>query len=388
MAERETGALSPQQPARPLSSQQPAPNAVSPQNPVCAVCFATFTSSEEIYQEPQFVIHLDHLFDEKASLNCHVHRSERLGLHCERCNMLMCYECSVYGDHRLHLCKHAVTKFEELKMVILPLHELSERVLLRASGALAQLNESQEKLMQQKSLARREIEQKFHLVQELAEKRRNELLVELEEVSLKHEKSIASDKEQLNKIRVSISGCLDSVKRNLPQGSVAVVSELVRIALEDLSQHEIQAKPLPDIRCAISSEELSRSLDAWCVYLQEVCSDNCYAEGEGVQRATQSAVAEFDLYTRNYDNKPCEKPVHSQAVECELVHRERGVSVRGNVTLCDDSNHYRVSYTPRLSGNLWLNVSVEGVSIRSSPFQVTVRDVRHPIAAITNVQGP
>lgn len=380
MAEKKTGTIPPQQPTP--QPMQPA------QQPTCAVCFATFTSSEETYQEPcypQVVFHLDHLFDKKATLKCRLHRSESLMLHCECCNQLMCFKCSIHGDHRLHLCKHAVTKFEELKKVITPLQKQSEGVLSSASEALAQLNKSQEMLMQQKSLAQREIEQTFCLVQELAEKRKDELLVDLEAVSLKHEKSITSDKELLNNIRVSISSCLDSVKRNIPQGSVAGVSELVDIASTDISQHEIQAKPLPDIRCALSSEALAGSVDAWRVYAQEVCSDNCYAEGEGVQRATLNEVAEFDLYTRNYDNKPCERPVQSQAVECEL---KSSVSVKGNTMLSDDVNHYRISYTPKFSGSHSLNVSVEGVSISGSPFKVAVRDVRHPIAAITNVEGP
>lgn len=251
---------------------------------------------------------------------------------------------------------------------------------------LAELNESEEKLMQQKSLVSTQVEQKFHDITVLLETKKKELLSQLEDISLKQEKSIADGKEMLSDIRVSVSNCLDSVRRNLSSGSIAGVAELVATTRKDLSQHKFETKVLPDIRCTISTKDLVGCMQAWKVYAQDVSSGNCYANGDGVNRATLNKAARFDLYTRNSDNKTCE-PVPCPNVECELVHEGSGASIRGS-TVKSEGGHYLVNYTPRLSGDHLLDVRVEGQSIRGSPFQVTVQDRRCPVATIADVQGP
>lgn len=365
---------------------------LTPQQPTsCAVCFANATPlDEQVYREPaypQIAFHLDHLFDEKASLKCRIHKSEILGLHCDACNVLMCYTCSMHGEHRYHMCRHADTKFEELKRVLTPLQEQSTRALQKASEMVAGLNHAQDQLMQQTALAQREIEQTFQRVQELVEKRRKEVLAQLEELSRQHEKSIASDKGGLNSVRVSISGCLDSVKKNLVTGSIAGVSELVAIAVKDISQLNIDTDTPPDIQSTISHAALAGGLQTWRVYADDVCPENCFTDGQGVNAATLNTVAEFDLYTRNYDSNPCAHPVDCQNIECELFYEGNNASFKGNVR-SGEGGHYLVSYTPRLSGNHSLHLRVGGKNVRGSPFKVTVRDVRRPIATITEVRGP
>ena len=312
---------------------------------------------------------------------------ERLDLHCEECDTHMCCQCSMHGNHRFHPCRHAETKFDELKKAILPLREQTEKLSSMASDILTQLNMSQEKLMQQKAQVQHEINQGVSRVHQLLEKRSQELLAELDKVSFQHEELIASGKEQLNDTIVKASSCLESVMQNLANGSVAGVSELVGTATEDLSRLVVQAKPLPDIQCRVSSKELAGNLEEWCIHSQEVCPANCFVEGGCMKSTWLNDVAELDLYTRNYDNQPCVRTVQCEAIQCEVTHDE--VMMRGSVRCCDDgNNHFRISYTPVVSGNLQMDVSVDGMSIRGSPFQVTALDVLHPTSSISNVQGP
>lgn len=371
-----------------MAEEQPHP--VSPKQLWCAVCFATMSSpDEQVYREPQYpqtAFHLDHVFDKRASLKCYLHRSEVLSLHCKHCGTLMCYKCSVQGEHCYHKYRRADTKFEQLKRALEPLQDESAGVLLEASQVLAQLNESEEKLTQHKFLVQTEVERKFHHILELLESKKKDMLSQLEDLSLEQEKSIADVKGILCDVRVSVSGCLDSVKRNLSMGSMAGVSELVSTARKDLSKHKFEAKILPDIQCVASCEELSGCLKTWKVYTQDVCSDKSYAEGDGVNRATLNKATEFAIYTRNYDNETCDTtpPLN---VECELVHESSGASVKGSAAR-SEGGRYLVSYTPRLPGSSLLSVRIESQDIRGSPFEVTVRDMRSPIATITDVEGP
>ena len=354
----------------------------------CFVCFSVSTvPGNLLLKEPahsHIAFHLDHLFDEKAKLKCLNHR-ETLSILCSTCNKLMCYKCSTDIKHRYHTCRRAETKFEEMKAILGPLRLKVTECLEQASHTLSQLNTSQDKLTQQKLHAQKEIEEKFQRNREDIDKKKKSLLAHLEMLYSEQEKFIITKKEELNDVRVQVSSCVDSIKKHFSEAAVTGISELVQRAVGDLVQSTITSNnTVPNIRCAISSVHL----DSWKVYIQEVCPENCYAEGEGLTRATLNRFAMFDLHTRNSDNKPCENPVACQCIECELVHEESSVSLQAEVRQQGEANHYVLKYQPKLTGNHMLHVRIENSAIKESPFQVSVCEIQCPVATITDLQGP
>ena len=104
-----------------------------------------------------------------------------------------------------------------------------------------------------------------------------------------------------------------------------------------------------------------------------VSPQRCYATGKGLEVAVVGKQATAVMHTVDVDGRECDKPLGS--LECELISEAKDVVVGFKVEKMN--SHYEISYQPTHKGKHQLNIRVEGVHIRGSPFTVAVKTPAH-----------
>ena len=104
-----------------------------------------------------------------------------------------------------------------------------------------------------------------------------------------------------------------------------------------------------------------------------VSPEMCYATGKGLEVAAVGEQATAVVHAVDQDGRECDKPFGK--IECELISEANDVVVGFKVEKMN--SHYEISYQPTHKGKHQLNIRVEGVHIRGSPFTVAVKTPAH-----------
>jgi tripartite motif-containing protein 2/3/tripartite motif-containing protein 71 len=117
--------------------------------------------------------------------------------------------------------------------------------------------------------------------------------------------------------------------------------------------------------------------------------EKCYATGEGLETAIVGEKSTATVHAISWNGSPCLEPI--QSLECELESMLTGARVRGVVEE-KGRGLYEISYQPVTKGRCQLHVSVEGLNIQGSPFDVRVVAPfgipNAPIKAFGDIAGP
>ena len=100
----------------------------------------------------------------------------------------------------------------------------------------------------------------------------------------------------------------------------------------------------------------------------------CKAIGEHVNNAEKNKAAKFLVQLADADGKPC---VTEQEVAVELKTLVNGSFTEGSV-VCKTPDAYEVSYQPRTSGRHKIDVKVNSMHIKGSPFALFVHNIPDP----------
>ena len=104
-----------------------------------------------------------------------------------------------------------------------------------------------------------------------------------------------------------------------------------------------------------------------------VSPQRCYATGKGLEVAVVGRRTTVVMHAVDVDGRECNKPLGS--LECELVSEANKAVVGCEVE--KKNNQYEISYQPTHRGKHQLNIRVEGVHIKGSPFTVAMKTPAH-----------
>ena len=96
----------------------------------------------------------------------------------------------------------------------------------------------------------------------------------------------------------------------------------------------------------------------------------CHATGKGLEIGIVGQTSTVFLRACNSKGEPCTEPVTS--LECELVSEVTGDTATGSFKKLEGQNQYEINYQPTIKGRHQLHISIQGQSIRESPFHPVV----------------
>ena len=173
-------------------------------------------------------------------------------------------------------------------------------------------------------------------------------------------------------ISVSSHGLDQSHKRRKPTQNVTVDSWREFRELQQEKEKLQQEK-----------EELQQQQDEYREQIRDlqqqlngrvyVSPQRCYATGKGLEVAVVGRPTTVLMHAVDVEGRECNKALG--ILECELISEANNAVVGGKVE--KKNSQYEISYQPTHRGKHQLNIRVEGVHIKGSPFTVVVKTPAH-----------
>ena len=313
----------------------------------------------------------------KKVMFCSKHPTKELDLYCETCEELVCQHCTVriHRDHQYDLVSDA---FQKHKDVLVASLQPVERQLDTVTKSLTQLDTQCQQITDQRETIVGNIHKTIRQLQEALEVRKTELIGQLDQITQRKLKTLATQRDQIELVQTQLSSCLDFVKESLRTGSegeiLAMKKPVVKQVEEITAEFKVEVlvpQERADIRFSASTPELTKTCQQFGkIYSCPVSPEKCYATGKGLEVATVGEQASITLHAMDANGKEYEQPLVNTS--CELVSDAGGPTVKGAVQK-KEKNKYTISYQLTHRGRHQLHIKVEGVPIRGSPFVVIAR---------------
>ena len=308
---------------------------------------------------------------EPPTMNCHVHE-EPLIAFCFDCNTLICHHCTakVHRDHNFEYSKIAAP--DTKKNLLGELASLKQ-VTDNLSSAVEDIQTTKQEVEAQGDSVANTIHTSFNELQQILEKRKNELLHEasskvqemLDKLSVQ-EKNLSLANGEVQSIERFVGHCSDNDVMSMQ----AEIRSRIQRAVEEHSKSGRSMEPVEEVdmgvevRCAEALKQLCQTNAS----ITQLALDpaRCTVRGGGVKTAEVHRTAEETLTT-----KLANKITRRSAVVGQLKSLYDGSVVKCEV---DQSRpgEYRIQYTPTVRGRHELTVSVDGQQVAGSPFPVFV----------------
>ena len=354
---------------------------------ICAKCTETHQEWKELSSHE--VVTIDQLRGDvarlvppkKKAMFCSKHLTKELDLYCETCEELICQHCivRVHRDHQYDLVPDAFPKHkDEIVSSLQPVEQQLETV----NKALEQLDMQSQNIKDQQETVAESINKTIKKLQDLLEARKMELIGQLDQITQQKLKNLAAQRDQIELVQTQLSSCCDFVNESVRTGSQGEILAMKKPVVKQIKEITADLKPnalVPQEQADIKFFG-SPDLPPICqqfgrIYNHPVSPERCYATGKGLEVATLGEQATAVMYAVEENGEECNKPLEN--MKCELISEANDVVVGCKV---EKNSQYKISYQPTHKGRHQLNIRVEGVHIRGSPFTVLVK---HPMQMLT-----
>ena len=321
-----------------------------------------------------------------STICCSEHDGREVELFCETCEELLCLKCVIKGGkHHSHDYKDINESFERYREAVTPSLEPMEKKMTTITKVLTQLDRQRDEITHQQTAIEAEIRDSSKRLHEIIEARQDELIGQLDQITRRKLKSLATQRDQIETLQAQLGSCLEFTKESLKTGIQQ--REVLVMKTDILKQvRELTTAPQPD--CFTLSTEadvvFSASADAaaMCknhgrVYaLDSPDPSACVATGRGTEEAVVGEKATAVLNAVTFKGEPCDAATASSSFQVELVSEITGSKVIGGVEHSMErrgQGQYVMSYQPTVKGRHQLHIKADGQHIRGSPFSVTVK---------------
>jgi DNA-binding beta-propeller fold protein YncE len=306
--------------------------------------------------------------------HCTEHVDEVLKLYCKTCSEVICCECAIKGLGRHHNHDHETIEvaFGKYKEKISAYLAPMGNQLTRIDQALSDLKACSAKISIQQDSIETGIEEAVRELHKVLETRKTKLLNRVREISQGKQKVLAAQKDKIETTQAQLHSCEGFVRESIKTerlSEVLKMSDDIVHRAEELTAEFPPAflKPCtePDMVFSAPCMENYGTISSMSV----VNPEKCYATGEGLETAIVGEKSTATVHAISWNGSPCLEPI--QSLECELESMLTGARVRGVVEE-KGRGLYEISYQPVTKGRCQLHVSVEGLNIQGSPFDVRV----------------
>ena len=330
----------------------------------------------------------------KKAMLCSKHPTKELDLYCETCEELICQHCivRVHRDHQYDLVPDAFPKHKDV--IVYSLQPV-EQQLETVNKALEQLDTQSQNIKDQREAVAESIQNVIKRLHGLLEARKVELLGQLDQITQQKLKNLAAQRDQVELVQTQLSSCCDFVNKSLQTGSQGEILAMKKPVVKQIKEITADLKPNALVPQEQADIKFFGSLDfpLICqqfgrIYNHPISPERCYATGRGLEVATLGELATAVMYAVDENSKECNKSLEN--MKCELISEANDVVVGCEVE--KKNSQYEISYQPTHRGKHQLNIRVEGVHIRGSPFTVVVKlpiqRLGTPIKTIDEVSKP
>ena len=335
---------------------------------------------------------------QKQSSHCTEHVDEELKLYCETCSEVICYKCVItkWGKHHNHEYKPVGEALEQYREEITTFLEPLGNQLTRFDQALTDLETCSAEVAVQQNLVETNIEGTVKELHRVLEARKTQLLKRLQEISEGKLKSLAAQKDQLETTQAQLHSCEGFVRQSIKTECQSEVLKMRKTLIHQAKELTTEFPPSFFKPCTEPDMMFSASGDATAVLKQYgkvsttmslVNPVKCHATGKGLEAATVGKKSTATVQAVSQNGCPCLEPIKS--LKCELESMLTGARVRGEVKE-RGRGQYEISYQPITKGRNQLHVTVGGLNIRGSPFDVRaeLEGLRVPIQTFGGFKNP
>ena len=157
---------------------------------------------------------------------CLEHMGKELGLYCETCAMLVCWQCvSKGGQHHAHRYDELHEAFERYRTEVTSSLEPLEKQVATVKKALAMLDRRCGEISDRRAATADNIHVTFRKLREVLDARETELIAQLDQTTQGKLKCLAAQRDQIETTLAQINSCLHFTKESLRTGKEQDVLE-------------------------------------------------------------------------------------------------------------------------------------------------------------------
>ena len=325
-----------------------------------------------------------------SSPMCHDHDDQKLRIYCQQCAIPVCVECTIisHKGHPVHeVSKQIIQNKEEIQKCLegFPVAQEHLKEVMTAG------EEMKKKIKARKNEVDTIIRQVFAKLQQLLHQREEVLLAKSSEEAMAKEVRLSIQLEGIQRLLESMSQChslasiatreysdveLLSIAHTLHNRSINLQQQFSEISL-DLCES-------PNISVEVNTDTLATMITEFG------CVSGTSSSTAVIPRNRLAIGTEMNIKVVSRDIRGQELD-HGEVVRSRLT--PVGKSIECQVTDNNDGT-YLVSVTPQQSGQHKLSITIHGLDIQGSPFDlsvVTQRDytkLKDPVQTITDIKYP
>ena len=238
---------------------------------ICATCTTIHSAWEELQSHE--VLSLERLKGDvvqlvppkKMAAYCSKHKGKELELYCNTCGELICHNCTVQLHHG-H--KHEVVSdtFQKHKEQISASLKPIKQHLEAANKALGELDTQCQQITDQRKALKENIQKTIQQLQEALEVRKTELIGQLDQITQKKLKTLATQRDQIELVQSQLKSCLNFVKESLRTGNPGEILAMkkpvvkqVEILTVEFKAEVLVPQERADIKFSASTPEFTQT---------------------------------------------------------------------------------------------------------------------------------
>ena len=305
------------------------------------------------------------------------HEDNKLNFYCETCSTLICRDCTTvaHKDHRVTELS-TVAKAHQ-KKIKAALDDASD-IVKKLKGAIEGDDRMIEQVKTSKQNAALALNKAFDVLHQTLEKRKEELLSELDAIAQTKTSALTTQKEQFEKL-------VDDFNHFAEVASHTIQTHTDRelVALGGLMPTELQAAvkkaqatPLTPNNYSYTSvslhvdglvEDLSKF-----GHIFEWLPSPSESTWSPLSTSVVRVEAKFNIRVKSKTSKGVEYPYGGAQVKAEMKFKHNGAVVYGEVKDHWDGT-YTITLTPQTAGPHQLVVTMDGQPLQKSPHDLDVR---------------
>ena len=290
---------------------------------------------------------------------CPRHTKTALKLFCTTCSELICMDCTVrlHKDHNYDLVDDLFAQYkEEIAAALKPVQENVGKV----KQALKELDSSAKAIDNQRAKVEADIHREIDDLHRYLDQRRAELIGELDMLTQQKCKSLTAQRDAVEVTLAKHTSCVEYAEGGLETGTPAEVVATRGAVLKRISEITSEFDPTtirPDIGAPVvfvgdGKEEVKKVCTNFAVISVKLSSCGLNGSVSGKVKKVEFEVVSL-------------KPVK---VDAKLVR----IKSQAKAIVEVDHKDHTLSFTPTLRGRHELRVSVNGQTVKGSPFPLSV----------------
>lgn len=325
-----------------------------------------------------------------SSKVCVKHRCQAAQYHCNTCEVPACRECSL-----LEHAGHSVVL--RLECVRDKRQSLLENVSVRMEAvqrSLENIDDVQRCLVLKKQETANAVECEIQKIMKMLEKRKEELLSQVNDVYTLKVSSLADQKEKIQRVHQSLIRMQEFLVQFEPSDQIFdVISAMYNVADQLKNMKYIPLVPCEDeiLKFAPPEPQFYHSVAQLGSVRSSVDLKRTIAVGRCKIRARYSRFNNLCVTLYDHLGNPCQISPARESLSVQLLHSNdtRG----GPVTVEWSPGMYIVRYKPLSKSLLYLHIKLRGQHITDSPFMITVttpreyRNIREPLVVFGSEGG-